>query len=77
MNEVGPRGALYVGSSETVAQKIAQNLTTLGATRFDLKYGMGSLSHQALMTNIELYGTQVIPRVRALLAELPSGGTAA
>jgi probable LLM family oxidoreductase len=67
-HEIGPHGALYVGSPETVAQKIAANLTTLGANRFDLKYGMGGLSHEALMTNIELYGTQVIPRVRELLA---------
>jgi probable LLM family oxidoreductase len=67
MYEIGPHGALYVGSPETVAQKIAANLTALGATRFDLKYGMGGLSHEALMTNIELYGTQVIPRVRELL----------
>jgi probable LLM family oxidoreductase len=65
--ETGPRGALYVGSPETVAQKIAANLTALGATRFDLKYGMPELTQQALMTNIELYGTQVIPRVRELL----------
>ena len=65
--EIGPQGALYVGSPETVARKIAQNLATLGATRFDLKYGMPGLSHEALMTNIELYGTQVIPRVRELL----------
>jgi probable LLM family oxidoreductase len=68
LREVGPQGALYVGSPETVAQKIAANLTTLGANRFDLKYGMGGLSHAALMTNIELYGTEVIPRVRELLA---------
>ncbi len=68
MQEVGPRGALYVGSPETVAQKIAQNLTSLRATRFDLKYGMGGLSHEALTTCIELYGTQVVPRVRELLA---------
>jgi alkanesulfonate monooxygenase SsuD/methylene tetrahydromethanopterin reductase-like flavin-dependent oxidoreductase (luciferase family) len=61
-------GALYVGSPETVAQKIAANLPLLGATRFDLKYGMGGLAHQALMTNIELYVTHVIPRVRELLA---------
>jgi probable LLM family oxidoreductase len=66
--EIGPQGALYVGSPETVAQKIAQNLTVLGASRFELKYGMVGLSNQALMTNIELYGTQVIPRVRELLA---------
>ncbi len=69
LHEVGPEGALYVGSPETVAQKIAANLTALGATRFDLKYGMGGLSHQALMTTIELYGTQVVPRVRELLVE--------
>jgi probable LLM family oxidoreductase len=66
--EIGPQGALYVGSPETVAQKIAHNLTTLGANRFDLKYGMGGLSHDALLTNIELYGTVVVPRVRELLA---------
>jgi len=55
LNEIGPHGALYVGSPETVAQKIAANLTALGSTRFDLKHGMGGLSHEALMTNIELY----------------------
>jgi probable LLM family oxidoreductase len=67
MHEIGPNGALHVGSPETVAQKIAQTLTSLGANRFDLKYGMGGLSQDALMTNIELYGTHVIPRVRELL----------
>ena len=66
--EVGPEGALFVGSPETVAQKIAANLTVLGANRFDLKFGLGGLSHEALMENIELYGTEVIPRVRELLA---------
>ena len=65
--EIGPRGALFVGSPETVAQKIAATLPALGANRFDLKYGMGGLSHEALLKNIELYGTQVIPRVRSLL----------
>jgi alkanesulfonate monooxygenase SsuD/methylene tetrahydromethanopterin reductase-like flavin-dependent oxidoreductase (luciferase family) len=69
VREVGPQGALYVGSPETVAGKIAANLTALGANRFDLKYGMGGLSHESLMSNIELYGTQVIPRVRELMAE--------
>jgi probable LLM family oxidoreductase len=65
--EVGPDGALFVGSPDTVAQKIAANLTLLGANRFDLKYGMGGLSDGALMENIELYGTKVIPRVHELL----------
>jgi alkanesulfonate monooxygenase SsuD/methylene tetrahydromethanopterin reductase-like flavin-dependent oxidoreductase (luciferase family) len=68
IQEVGPDGALHVGSPETVARKIADTLTTLDAKRFDLKYGMGGLSHSKLMTNIELYGTQVVPLVRDMLA---------
>ena len=67
--EIGPHGALHVGSPETVAQKIAQTLTSLGANRFDLKYGMGGLPNESLMTAIELYGTVVVPRVRELLAD--------
>ncbi|TWP48471.1 LLM class flavin-dependent oxidoreductase [Lentzea tibetensis] len=66
-HEVGPHGALFVGSPETVAQKIAATLRVLQASRFDLKYGMGGLSHSSLMTTIELYGTQVVPRVRELM----------
>lgn len=72
-HEVGLLGALYVGSPETVARKIAANLTTLGASRFDLKYGIGALRHEALMTNIELYGTQVILRVKELLPASEDG----
>jgi alkanesulfonate monooxygenase SsuD/methylene tetrahydromethanopterin reductase-like flavin-dependent oxidoreductase (luciferase family) len=68
LREVGARGALHVGSPETVAQKLVANLRTIGASRFDLKYGMGGLSHHALMTNIELYGTEVIPRARELFS---------
>jgi probable LLM family oxidoreductase len=66
--EIGPEGSLVVGSPETAAAKIAAIMKALGATRFDLKYGMGTLSHDALMTNIELYGIKVVPRVRELLA---------
>ena len=60
-------GSLYVGAPETVARKIAATVTTLGLSRFDLKYAAAGLSHARLMTNIELYGTRVIPRVRELL----------
>jgi alkanesulfonate monooxygenase SsuD/methylene tetrahydromethanopterin reductase-like flavin-dependent oxidoreductase (luciferase family) len=67
-NDVGPEGALYVGSPDRVAAKIADTVTTLGLGRFDLKYATGTLSHEAMMRSIELYGTEVIPRVRRLLA---------
>ena len=65
--EAGPDGALYVGSPETVATKIAATIQTLGLSRFDMKYSNGPLPHQAQMTSIELYGTRVAPRVRTLL----------
>ena len=68
MADVGPLGALYVGSPETVAQKIVANLRSLEASRFDLKFGMPGLSQKAVRKNIELYGSQVIPRVRDLWA---------
>ena len=66
--DVGPGGALHVGSPETVARKVADTLIALDATRFDLKYGMGGLPHSKLITNIELYGTRVAPLVRDMLA---------
>ena len=50
-----------------MADKIAANLRALGASRFDLKYGLPGLTHDQLMTNIELYGQRVVPRVRELL----------
>jgi len=62
-------GSLYVGSPETVAKKIAKTVTALGNQRFDLKYANGTLSHEKLMRSIELYGTEVAPRVRELLAK--------
>jgi probable LLM family oxidoreductase len=61
-------GSLYVGSPETVARKIATTAEGLGISRFDLKYSAGPLPHDRLMHSIELYGSQVIPRVRELLA---------
>jgi probable LLM family oxidoreductase len=62
-------GAIHAGSPETVARKIAKTVSDLGIQRFDLKYSTGELPHEHLMTAIELYGTQVIPRVRELLAQ--------
>ncbi len=61
-------GALFVGSPETVAQKIAWAVRTLGLSRFQLKYAVGGLPHEQRMESIRLYGTEVIPRVRELLA---------
>ena len=63
-------GSLYVGSPETVAKKIAAAVRVLGVGRFDMKYSAGTLPHPAMMRSIELYGTEVIPRVREFLKDL-------
>jgi probable LLM family oxidoreductase len=61
-------GSMYVGSPETVAKRIADVIRTLGLTRFDLLYAVGRVPHEQRMAAIELYGREVIPRVRELMA---------
>lgn len=65
--QMGPDGAVYCGSPETVAQKIAESMRLLGATRFQLKYSMGTLPHELRSSCIRLYAQEVAPRVRDLL----------
>ncbi|MFI7480808.1 LLM class flavin-dependent oxidoreductase [Kocuria sp. M1R5S2] len=55
----GPEGAYFVGSPETVARKIVRSCTALGASRFDLKYAVGTLDHARMTRSIELFGTEV------------------
>lgn len=62
-------GSMYVGSPETVAQKIARAMKAVGAERFDIVYGFGPVPAAKRQHMIELYGTKVIPRVRELLTE--------
>ena len=68
MNEV-KFGSMYVGSPETVAKKIARAMSRIGVNRFDMVYGFGPVKASARKHMVELYGTEVIPRVRELLAE--------
>jgi probable LLM family oxidoreductase len=62
-------GALFVGSPETVALKIARMVDVLKISRFDLKYDITGLPTTARTRTIELLGTEVVPRVRELLAQ--------
>ncbi|MFD2172839.1 LLM class flavin-dependent oxidoreductase [Rhodobacter lacus] len=61
-------GSLYVGSPETVAQKIATTVKALGLSRFTLKYSAGPQDPAHLHETVALYGREVAPRVRELLA---------
>ncbi len=62
-------GSLYIGSPETVAQKMAKAIKALGVERIDLVYGGGPMPATARLHMIKLYGEKVIPRVREILAE--------
>jgi alkanesulfonate monooxygenase SsuD/methylene tetrahydromethanopterin reductase-like flavin-dependent oxidoreductase (luciferase family) len=64
-------GSLYIGSPETVATKIAAMMRLLELSRFDLAYATGRMPHKQRLATIELYGREVIPRVRELLADHP------
>ena len=61
-------GSLYLGSPETVAKKIAETVRMLKLSRFDLKYSAGGLSHARIMSTLDLYAKEVMPRVRQLLS---------
>ncbi len=66
-------GSLYVGSPETVARKIANTIQVLGVERFDLIYSLsGAMPMSDRLRAVELYGTEVIPMVRELLADRPA-----
>jgi alkanesulfonate monooxygenase SsuD/methylene tetrahydromethanopterin reductase-like flavin-dependent oxidoreductase (luciferase family) len=67
LNEV-EFGSVYAGSPETVADKIVHAVTSVGASRFDLKFANGPMPHAQLMKSIELYATRVVPLVRDKLA---------
>jgi probable LLM family oxidoreductase len=64
-------GSMYVGSPETVANRIAATMQNLSLSRFDLLYAVGRVPHDQRLATIELYGREVIPRVRELLAAVP------
>lgn len=62
-------GAYFIGSPETVAQKLAKVIKEMNIGRFDLIYSMGGQYASHRKQTIKLYGEQVIPRVRELLNE--------
>ncbi|MEA2200023.1 MAG: hypothetical protein QOI89_619 [Solirubrobacteraceae bacterium] len=61
-------GAMFVGSPETVAQRIAPVMRALDVDRIDLHYALGQVPGVQRRESIELLGRKVFPRVRELLA---------
>jgi probable LLM family oxidoreductase len=63
-----PRGAIFCGDPQQVADKILAQHQLFGHTRFLAHMGMGGLAHDKVLRAIELLGTEVAPRVREALA---------
>jgi probable LLM family oxidoreductase len=62
--QVGPRGALVIGSPEEVAEKILRHSEALGGvSRFTFQMDNAHLPQEKLLRSIELIGTKVIPLV--------------
>jgi len=60
----GLRGALLVGGSEEIAEKILRHSEALGGiSRLTFQMDNAGLSHEKLMESIELIGSKVIPLV--------------
>jgi probable LLM family oxidoreductase len=64
-------GAMFVGSPETVAQRLAPVLRDLDVHRVDLHYAMGRVPAGQRKRSIELLGREVFPRVRDLFKADP------
>jgi probable LLM family oxidoreductase len=64
-------GAMFVGSPETVARRIAPVMRGLDVDRIDLHYAFGQVPAPQRKGSIELLGREVFPRVRELLKEDP------
>ena len=59
-----PKGALMVGSVQEVIDKILYEYELFGFTRFLAQASIGNVPHKMTMRSIELFGTEVAPKIR-------------
>ena len=72
-----PRGAIFCGDPQQVADKILAQHELFGHTRFLAHMGMGGLEHAKVLHAIELLGTEVAPRVREEVTRREAGDAVA
>lgn len=67
--QAGPEGALFVGNPEEIANRIVALHRHLGHMRQFFQMDLGGLPQSEFLQSIELLATEVMPRVRKMLAE--------
>jgi alkanesulfonate monooxygenase SsuD/methylene tetrahydromethanopterin reductase-like flavin-dependent oxidoreductase (luciferase family) len=68
-----PAGALAVGTPEQVAEKILFEHELFGHQRYIAQMSVGAVAHADVLRSMELFGTEVAPRVRAEVARRSLG----
>src|ERR1700732_3930326 len=69
----GPTGALLIGDTETVAEKILYVNEVLGGlSRITFQMGVSTLPHEKMLRAIEILGSRVAPIVRKELTAVSS-----
>ena len=71
-----PRGALAAGSPDEVAEKILFEHELFGHQRYVGQMSVGAVAHTDVMRSIELFGTKVVPVVRAEVERRESSAAA-
>ena len=61
------KGHLIIGDANEAIDKILQMQELFGLTRFSAHMDVGGPSHASLMKSIEIYGTEIAPKVREAL----------
>ncbi|HVG62329.1 MAG TPA: LLM class flavin-dependent oxidoreductase [Hyalangium sp.] len=69
---IAPRGAIAAGNPEQVAEKILFEYELFKHQRFLAHMSFGPVAHLDVLRSIELFGTKVVPLVRAELARRQS-----
>ena len=59
---------MFVGNPDQVAEKLIRMIEDLDLDRFMLHLPLGSMPHGQVLRAIELFGTQVAPKIRAYFA---------
>ena len=72
-----PTGALAVGSSEEVAEKLLYEHELFGHQRYIAQMSVGAVEHRDVLCSMELFGTEVAPVVRAEVARREAGASVA
>jgi probable LLM family oxidoreductase len=74
---LGLHGSSVVGSPDDVVEKILFQHEIFGHDRFLIQFSVGTLPHASIMRSIELFGTEVAPRVRAEVERRSAAGASA